>query len=1662
MDKKMSNNGLLIRAQALVLVGLMIVAGSIAMTPAIFASEGGNNEIKVVTEFVGPNPIQVDVTQSTSVNCYPGSKISVLQIDITNLGGAPDTFNTLMIQYTGTNPADIQILNSAELWFDMDANGIYNPAIDMPIAPTNIGGGMFFWGGLGLPVFPAPAPTRTYWVLVQVDNAATVGNIVDALIVPGGIGFLSGFSNIAPMDPNDAPDFCTIQTNLAVPQPIYGYVTAADLTTPIPGIGVTVTEAATGETIGAITDANGRYDIDINDLLLGYTDGDLIEASTIAPNQAYNNAILVVAGPPALWNISLIVDATVPTSSVSIVPAANNTGTWNVDFAYDDALVNGYASGVYSVDIYVETPLTPGVYNFWIGQIDGAFTGTEVYTPIDGEGIYNFYSIATDYAGNVEAVPGVLPDDGIIYDITAPIVNVDGPATSDVQAFTVTYAMNDPVPASGVANASLWWTFDGGASWTEYGDDAATGSFNVDVGTLSGDGTYGWYTAAWDIAGNNEAYPPTVAGDIEFETLVDTSAPVIGITSVDKLYINNHGTFTGTPPPVLVTTTVTDTNLAAASWGIRNDLQIGNSTIYFGCDITNEGMPATYGWDGSWYFVDGVLVTASISPANVGTDLVVMGEVNGASNAGDVIGSVMPSHYATFDQFGAYQSIYDTQGTFDFSDDGLPITENIGDTFRAYRYDEGAGYIATVSVSTKAIAVDWVTLTIAPILDGRYAVCVSAIDEAGNTAWTNETTGNPVVTVDNYPAYANATGPATSDVFAFDVTYDFVTDPLPSSGFVDVNLWYDKDAAGWLFYGNELALDGAFAVDVSGFGDGVYEWYMTAFDNTDNRAPITMITEATTLVDTAAPNIGATTVDKLYINNQGTFGGIAPPVLVTTTVTDTNLAAASWGIRNDLQIGNSTIYFGCDITNEGMPATYGWDGSWYFVDGVLVTASISPANVGTDLVVMGEVNGASNAGDVIGSVMPSHYATFDQFGAYQSIYDTQGTFDFSDDGLPITENIGDTFRAYRYDEGAGYIATVSVSTKAIAVDWVTLTIAPILDGRYAVCVSAIDEAGNTAWTNETTGNPVITVDNYAPDADATGPATSILAAFDVTYAFTDVVAPNGATPSGIVNVSLWYSHDGGAWTKYAVDDPTPGDGLFPIDTATMAGDGSYDWFIISYDLADNNESHVFAIEATTLVDSTNPVVTTTTPLDGAVDIILAAGTYVIEFSEPMDTLAGVVTSDLPGVVWAWDGTGMWLNGTYNALTESTTYNIDLNGGGFQDVLGNPLVIGVYGWTFSFSSIGVNPVIVTTTLLDGAVDVSMAAGTYVIEFNEPMDTLAGVVTSDLPGVAWAWDGTGMWLNGTYNALTESTIYNVDLSTGGFQDTSANALIVGGYGWTFTFTSIGVNPVIVTTTPIDGAVGVLLNADIVITFSEEIDTVTFTYTIAPNPGGWVVSWNGPTNDQVTLSHTDFSEFMAYTFTVTVADDIYGNSLVAGAVPNPWTFETIGTFNLNYIAGWNLISIPVLNPTVGGVPLVSADDLANLGALMVSSWNGAGYVNYIPGFHNVADPQNFALVPDEAYWIWMPGPGAIAINGDLPHQRNVNVVVGWNMIGYMDPSTVGDVDTDWALQVSCGAYDDIAYYDGVTFQHYIFSGTVMTLSPGRGYFVWSDGAATITYGS
>ncbi|MCK5309907.1 MAG: Ig-like domain-containing protein, partial [Thermoplasmata archaeon] len=206
----------------------------------------------------------------------------------------------------------------------------------------------------------------------------------------------------------------------------------------------------------------------------------------------------------------------------------------------------------------------------------------------------------------------------------------------------------------------------------------------------------------------------------------------------------------------------------------------------------------------------------------------------------------------------------------------------------------------------------------------------------------------------------------------------------------------------------------------------------------------------------------------------------------------------------------------------------------------------------------------------------------------------------------------------------------------------------------------------------------------------------------------------------------------------------------------------------------------------------------------------------------------------------------------------------------------------------------SPWIISTVPADGTLDIPITQE-IVITFNEAMDT-GTVAYSCLPnpgGLTPVWSAGDTVLTLFHTDFAYDMLYTVEVTAG--NDLAGNPLVAGPVPNPWTFTTLAApdvtSPWIVTTVPVDGATDIVVGQSIVITFSESIDTGTFTFTCTPEPGGWGETWGAAVvaDDQVTLTHADFATDTVYTIEVTAADDIAGNPLIAGPVPNPWSFTT-----------------------------------------------------------------------------------------------------------------------------------------------------------------------------
>ncbi|MCK5548002.1 MAG: hypothetical protein KAI64_03245, partial [Thermoplasmata archaeon] len=136
--------------------------------------------------------------------------------------------------------------------------------------------------------------------------------------------------------------------------------------------------------------------------------------------------------------------------------------------------------------------------------------------------------------------------------------------------------------------------------------------------------------------------------------------------------------------------------------------------------------------------------------------------------------------------------------------------------------------------------------------DGRYEFHSRAYDVPGNIedvppiydTMTMVDMQDPVSSVNAQPAYQ------TASAFSLDVT---ATDP--ASGVDKVELWYNKDSVGWMYYGDDTSSPWSFNFNsLTTGGNGFYEFYSIAHDNIGRVESAPVGSDASTIVDTVTPS----------------------------------------------------------------------------------------------------------------------------------------------------------------------------------------------------------------------------------------------------------------------------------------------------------------------------------------------------------------------------------------------------------------------------------------------------------------------------------------------------------------------------------------------------------------------------------------------------------------------------------------------------------------------------------------------------------------------------------------------------------------------------------------------------------------------------------------
>jgi|GEM_PF-2087506 len=391
-----------------------------------------------------------------------------------------------------------------------------------------------------------------------------------------------------------------------------------------------------------------------------------------------------------------------------------------------------------------------------------------------------------------------------------------------------------------------------------------------------------------------------------------------------------------------------------------------------------------------------------------------------------------------------------------------------------------------------------------------------------------------------------------------------------------------------------------------------------------------------------------------------------------------------------------------------------------------------------------------------------------------------------------------------------------------------------------------DNVTGSSWTYDFTGTDGTTYYFYTVATDVDGNVEADPAAYDATTTI-DATAPSVSitdpADGAILNTAdvtvTWTGSDATSGIDYYTSSIDGGaavnEGTGTSHAYTGLSEGSHTVTITAYDVAGNSNTAT----VTFTVDTTAPSVSITSPSDGA---LLNTADVTVDWTGS-DATSGIdhYTISIDGGAATDVGTSTTY--TYTGLSDGS-HTVTVTA---YDGAGNTNTDSV---TFTVDTTA--PTVISTTPADGAVDVSTAAGTYSIQFSEAMDTTVAVtVTTDLPGASWSWSADGLWYNATYTALTSNTVYNVDLTGGGFVDLAGNAL-TGDI--TFTFTTVAYTA---TATGPTGSGGL---------------DVTITYTYTGTPAAVTIWYSDDGNTTWTQAGVDTTVDGSFAFTVPAAGTYY----------------------------------------------------------------------------------------------------------------------------------------------------------------------------------------------
>ncbi len=176
---------------------------------------------------------------------------------------------------------------------------------------------------------------------------------------------------------------------------------------------------------------------------------------------------------PVTEDASVGYDTAEPTSEVNSI-----TQYWQDDSLTITAMANDGISGVASVELFTRYSVDNITWNDWASFGLNSSLWSWNFSFSNGAGYYEFYTIATDNTGNIEAVPSVA-DTICAYDSGAPeIVDSSTVSATTGEVFTVTVLVEDGINVTSVH--VVYW-FENGTATNSTAILVSSNTYELDI-----------------------------------------------------------------------------------------------------------------------------------------------------------------------------------------------------------------------------------------------------------------------------------------------------------------------------------------------------------------------------------------------------------------------------------------------------------------------------------------------------------------------------------------------------------------------------------------------------------------------------------------------------------------------------------------------------------------------------------------------------------------------------------------------------------------------------------------------------------------------------------------------------------------------------------------------------------------------------------------------------------------------------------------------------------------------------------------------------------------------------------------------------------------------------------------------------------------------------